>query len=167
MAAFTEHRIHQIFEVSILLKGAHAVLECLAGVALALISTDTIVGWITWLTQDEFNEDPNDTVARLLLNMAQNFSVSTKNFYIFYLVSHGIVKLFLVAGLLRSKAWAYPASLVALGPFIAYQLYRYTYTHSIGLVLLTVFDFFVIYLIWHEYQLIRQHLPTDPPGKTS
>src|SRR5437867_13301811 len=88
MAAFTEHRIHQIFEVSILLKGAHAVLECLAGVALALISTDTIVGWITWLTQDEFNEDPNDTVARLLLNMAQNFSVSTKNFYIFYLVSH-------------------------------------------------------------------------------
>ena len=167
MAAFTEHRIHQIFEVSILLKGAHAVLECLAGVALALISTDTIVGWITWLTQDEFNEDPNDTVARLLLNMAQNFSVSTKNFYIFYLVSHGIVKLFLVGGLLRSKVWAYPASLVVLGLFIAYQLYRYTYTHSIGLVLLTVFDFFVMYLIWHEYQLIRHHLPTDPPAKTS
>ena len=167
MAAFTEHRIHQIFEVSILLKGAHAVLECLGGVALALISTDTIVSWITWLTQDEFIDDPNDFVATLLLNMAQGFSVSTKNFYVFYLLSHGIVKLFLVAGLLRNKIWAYPASLVVLGLFIAYQAYRYTYTHSIGLVLLTIFDFIVMYLIWHEYQLIRHHLPTDPPAKTS
>src|SRR6476469_1064644 len=147
MAALTEHRIHQIFEVGILLKGAHAVLECLAGVALALVSTDTIVGWITWLTQDEFNEDPNDIVATLLLNMAQSFSVSTKNFYVFYLLSHGVVKLFLVAGLLRNRIWAYPASLGVLGLFIAYQVYRYTYTHSIGLVLLTVFDFVVMYLI--------------------
>lgn len=166
MAALTEHRIHQIFEVSILLKGANAVLECVGGVALALISTHTIVSWITWITQDEFTQDPNDFVATHLLNMAQSFSVSTKNFYVFYLLSHGIVKLLLVAGLLRNKFWAYPASLVVLGVFIAYQVYRYTFTHSIGLVLLTVFDLFVMYLIWHEYQLIRHHLPTDPPPKT-
>ena len=166
MAAVTEHRIHQIFEVSILLKGANAVLECVAGVALALIGTHAIVGWITWITQDEFTEDPNDFVATHLLNMAQSFSVSTKNFYVFYLLSHGIVKLLLVAGLLRNKIWAYPASLVVLGVFIAYQVYRYTFTHSIGLVLLTVFDLFVMYLIWHEYRLIRRHLPTDPPPKT-
>ena len=51
-----ERHIHQIFEVSILLKGAHALLECIAGVALALVSPRTIVSWITWLTQDEFIE---------------------------------------------------------------------------------------------------------------
>jgi hypothetical protein len=33
-----EHRIHQIFKLSVLLKGAHAVLECVGGVAPALIS---------------------------------------------------------------------------------------------------------------------------------
>ena len=166
MAALSEHRIHQIFEVSILLKGAHAVLECLGGIAFARISTDTIVSWITWFTQDEFTEDPSDFVATHLLNLAQGFSVSTKNFYVFYLLSHGIVKLFLVAGLLRNKIWAYPASLAVLGVFVAYQVYRYTYTHSIGLVVLTVFDFFVMYLIWHEYQLIRRHLPIDPPPQS-
>ena len=162
MAALTEHRIHQIFEVSILLKGAHALLECIGGVALALVSPRTIVSWITWLTQDEFIEDPQDFVATHLLNMAQGFSVSTKNFYVFYLLSHGVVKLFLVAGLLKNKVWAYPASLVVLAVFIAYQIYRFTYTQSPGLVLLTIFDLLVMYLIWHEYQLVRRHLPVDP-----
>ena len=32
----------------------------------------------------------------------------------------------------------------------------------IGLVVLTVFDLFVMFLTWHEYQLICDHLPTDP-----
>ena len=77
-----------------------------------------------------------------------------KSFATFYLLSHGIVKLFLVAGLLRNKAWAYPASLAVLGLFIAYQLYRLTFAFSIALVLLTVFDFVVIWLIWHEYRLV-------------
>src|SRR4029434_4573063 len=87
MAALTEHRIHQIFEVSILLKGAHALLECIGGVALAFVSLRTIVSWITCLTQDELIYDPQDFVATHLLNMAQGFSVSTKNFYVFYLLS--------------------------------------------------------------------------------
>ena len=34
-----EQRIHRIFEVSVLLKGAHAVVECIGGIALALVST--------------------------------------------------------------------------------------------------------------------------------
>ena len=162
MAAITEHRIHQIFTFSVLLKGAHALLECALGIALALVSTSSIVNLITWLTQDEFVQDPNDFVATHLLHAAQDFSVTTKNFYVFYLLSHGVVKLVLVAALLRNKFWAYPASLVVLALFIAYQVYRFTYTHSIGLVALTVFDAFVMYLIWHEYQLIRHHLPTNP-----
>jgi uncharacterized membrane protein len=67
----------------------------------------------------------------------------------------------LVIGLLMNRLWAYPASLAVLGLFIAYQLYRYSYTHGFGLIVLTVFDIFVIGLIWHEYRLIRRHLPTE------
>lgn len=55
-----EQRIHRIFEVSVLLKGAHAVIECIGGLALALVSTTSIVGWVNRLTQDELIEDPND-----------------------------------------------------------------------------------------------------------
>ena len=153
-----EQRIHQIFEVSVLLKGAHALIECLGGIALAFISTHTIADLANGLTQDELIEDPHDLVATHLLAWAQNFSVGTKTFYAFYLLSHGAVKIFLVVGLLRGKLWSYPASLIVLGLFIVYQLYRFSYTHGAGLVVFTVFDVFVMGLIWHEYRLVRRHL---------
>lgn len=152
-----EHRIHQVFQISVLLKGAHALIECIGGLMLALISTDTIVSLVRQLTQEELIEDPHDFLAGHLLALASNFSVSTQHFYAFYLLSHGLVKLALVAGLLANKLWAYPASLVALSLFIVYQLYRFSYTHSAGLIVLTVFDLFVMVLIWHEYRLVRRH----------
>jgi uncharacterized membrane protein len=120
------------------------------------------VGWVNKLTQDELIEDPNDFIATHLLSMAQEFSVDTKNFYAFYLLSHGIVKLALVVGLLRNKLWSYPASLVVLELFIIYQIYRFYYTQSVGLVVLTVFDVFVMVLIWHEYRLMRLHHSVSP-----
>jgi uncharacterized membrane protein len=156
-----EKSIHRIFEISVLLKGAHALIECLGGVALTLASSNYIGGLVNSLTQDELLEDPNDFLASHLLRFAQEFTVSAQHFYAFYLLSHGVVKLVLVVGLLRNNRWAYPASLVALSFFILYQLYRYSYTHGVGLILLTIFDVFVMWLIWHEYQLVRRHLPLE------
>jgi uncharacterized membrane protein len=148
-----EQKIHRIFEISVLLKGAHALLEIVGGIALYLISTDTVANLVKLLTQEELIEDPNDYVATHLLSMAQHFSVESKSFYAFYLLSHGLIKLLLVVGLLRERMWSYPASLVALGAFIVYQLYRFSYTHSPGLIALTIFDLFVIWLVWHEWRL--------------
>ena len=153
-----DRRIHKIFEISVLLKGAHALIECIGGLALYLVSTATINSWVNFLTQEELIQDPGDFIATRLHEFAQSFSVSTKAFYAFYLLSHGLIKLALVLGLLRGKLWSYPASLAVLALFIAYQLYRYSYTHSFGLIVLTIFDTFVIALIWHEYKLIRHHL---------
>ena len=157
----SEKRIHQIFEISILLKGAHALIECAGGVALALVSTGSVKGLVNSLTQDELVEDPHDFLASHLLAYAQDWTVGAQHFYAFYLLSHGVVKLALVIGLLRNRLWAYPASLVALVFFIAYQLYRYTYTHGVGLIVLTVFDIAIMWLIWHEYRLARRHLPFE------
>lgn len=153
-----EHRIHQMFQVGVLLKGAHALIECAGGIALALVSTSTIAHLVDAITQDELIEDPKDFVATHLLTWVQHFSVATKHFYAFYLLSHGLVKLLLVIGLLKNKLWAYPASLIALGLFVLYQLYRFSYTHGAGLIVLTVFDLLVMSLIWHEYRLVRRHL---------
>jgi len=153
-----ERRIHHIFEISILLKGAHALIECIGGLVLAFVSTSAITSLVNALTQEELIEDPNDFVAAHLLSLAQNFTVSTQRFYAFYLLSHGVIKVFLVIGLLRNKLWAYPVSLVVLGLFIIYQLYRFSYTHGFGLILLTVFDVILMGLIWHEYRLVRRHL---------
>ena len=73
----------------------------------------------------------------------------------------GRVKSGLVTGLLMRKLWAYPTTIVVLGLFIVYQLYRYTQTHGLGLLLLTALDVVVVGLTWHEYGLMRRHLPVD------
>lgn len=51
-----ERRIHQIFEISILLKGAHALIECIGGVVPYLVSTDVIVRLVNRVTQEELIE---------------------------------------------------------------------------------------------------------------
>ena len=155
-----EKRIHQVFVASVLFKGVHAFVEIVGGLSLYLISTATIVGTINSWSYDELIEDKNDWVANHLLEFAQHFSVAEHNFYAFYLLSHGIIKSILVIGLLREKLWAYPASFAVFGAFIAYQLYRYSFTHDFGLILLSIFDLFLIYLAVHEYRLLRKHLPT-------
>jgi uncharacterized membrane protein len=154
-----ERRIHQIFEVSVLLKGTHALIECIGGLALAFISSGTISTLVNTLTQEELIEDPDDFVAMHLRVLAQNLSVSSRHFYAFYLLSHGSVKIFLVIGLLKNKLWSYPASLAVMSLFIVYQFYRFFYTRSLGLIVLTVFDLIVMVLIWHEYRLLRRHSP--------
>ncbi len=141
-----EKRIHQIFVVSVLFKGAHALIEIVGGLTLYLFSSETIGRWI-----DEV--DPNEVIARY-------FPMTEQHFFAFYLLSHGMVKSVLVWGLLKEKLWAYPASFVVFSAFIAYQLYRYSYTHELSLIVLSIFDVFVIALAVHEYRLLRKHLPT-------
>ena len=153
-----ERRIHRIFQIGVILKGLHALIECASGLVLFFVSTATILHWVRLLTQQELTEDPRDFVATHLLAAAQHLSVGTETFYAVYLLGHGLIKVLLVAGLLKEKLWAYPASLVALGGFIAYQLYRYSYTHSVGLLVLTVFDVVVIVLVWHEWRILKAHV---------
>jgi uncharacterized membrane protein len=150
--------LDRFYYTSIWLKGVHAALEIVGGVALYLTSPAFILHVVALITQDEIAQDPSVYVANTLLSAAQRISVRGEHFAALYLLSHGVVKIFLVFGLLRNRRWAYPASLVVFGAFIVYQIYRFTLTHGIGLVALTVFDLVVMWLIWREYRL-REFTP--------
>jgi uncharacterized membrane protein len=62
-----ERHIHRVFQVSVILKGAHALIECIGGLALALASRAGISALVNQLTQEELIEDPRDFVATHLL----------------------------------------------------------------------------------------------------
>jgi uncharacterized membrane protein len=49
------------------IKGVHALIECIGGLALAVVSTGAIAALVNTLTQEELIEDPNDFVAMHLL----------------------------------------------------------------------------------------------------
>lgn len=156
-----EKRIHQLFEISVLLKGVHATMEFLGGLVLGLTDNRWIRDIVAQATQSELIEDKRDFIANHLAAWAQGFSIEAQHFYSWYLLSHGAVKLALVAGLLLRKLWAYPTTILVLSLFIMYQLYRYTQTHGVGLLLLTALDIIVVGLTSHEYALMRRHLPVD------
>ena len=155
-----EKSIHTVFKASVLIKGVNALLEIIGGIAVALARADEVAAWVARMAQSYLVDGTHGYVARHVIDWAQSVSIQTQHFIAFYLLSHGFIKLVIVVGLFKEQRWAYPVSLVAFTGFIFYQLYRYSYTHGIGLLVLTAFDLFLITLVWHEYKLIRHHLPT-------
>ena len=153
---FEEENIHRLFEVSLVLKGLFALSEIAGGVVAYFISRRFLLGIVTAITQDELTEDSRDLVANYLLHQAQGFSVTAQHFTAFFLLSHGLVKLWLIVGLLRERLWYYPTAIVVFALFIGYQSYRFSFTHSLVLALITALDVVVIGLTWHEYRYLRR-----------
>jgi uncharacterized membrane protein len=151
-----EKNVRRAFEVGLVLKGIFAVLEIIGGVLVYFVTQQFLLNLILAVTKHELIEDPGDVVTRYLIQFAQEFSVSSRLFTSFYLLSHGILKLFLIVGLMQRKLSYYPAAIFIFTLFIVYQLYRFSFTHSIWLLLLTLLDLIVIWLTWHEYEFIHQ-----------
>ena len=151
-----EENIRLAFRVSLFIKGVFALLEIAGGVLAYFISQEFLVSVITAITQDELIEDPNDFVANHLLHLAKQFSISTQYFTAFYLLSHGVIKLFLIYGLLRERLRYYPLAMIVFALFIMYQLYRFSFTHSGWLLVITILDMVVIWLTWREYKYLRR-----------
>jgi uncharacterized membrane protein len=150
-----EKNIHFAFEVSLILKGAFAVAEIVTGIGVYFVTQQFVFRVVERITRAELLEDPRDAVANYLFQSAQNFSVSTRNFTALYLLSHGVIKLWLIIGLLRTRLSYYPVAMAVFGLFIVYQLYRFSATHSPWLLLITAVDVVVIGLTWHEYRYLR------------
>ncbi len=147
--------LHKSFEIGILLKAIDGVLEIIGGILLIFLNPSRLSKLVIWLTQRELSEDPRDVVANFLLRLSSKFTVSVEYFGVFYLVSHGIVKLVLIIFLWKRKPWAYPLTIVSLILFIIYQIYRYTLQPSIGLIILTIFDIVMIILTFIEYKRVK------------
>ena len=155
----TQKNLHELFEFSILIKGISAVVETLGGILLFFVTPASINKFISLFSLDELSDDPSDVFAQFLVHFAHTLSIGSTTFAALYLLSHGIVKLILVVCLFLKKTWAYPASIVVLLIFIAYQVYQYILTPSLLLVALTLVDFVVIALIYNEYRNVLKTLP--------
>ncbi|MEO7146967.1 MAG: DUF2127 domain-containing protein [Terrimesophilobacter sp.] len=147
--------LDRTFSVSLILKGLDGVLELVGGVLLLLVSPQQIGDIARFVTQHELGEDPNDVIANALLHLTTSLSLSASLFGAVYLLLHGLVKIVLVVAVLRDKLWAYPWMIAFLLVFIAYQSYQIIVAFSWPLVLLTLFDIFIVWLTWREYGIHR------------
>lgn len=136
-----------------LLKAADGVLEIIGAALLAAIGSH-LSQFAVALTQHELSQDPRDFFANHILQAAHR--TNSVKFGVIYLLAHGLVKIWLVAEVWRRKLWAYLALIVFTIGFMIYQVYRFSFTHSVTLVLLTLFDALIVYLTYKEYRRLAQ-----------
>lgn len=151
-----EKTTHALFQLSLLCKAVFAVAEILAGIGAFFVTQQFVFTLVDRVTSVELFQHQHDAIANYLYASAQHFSLSTRNFTAVYLLSHGVVKLWLIVGLLREKHWYYPLAIAVFGLFVVYQLYRFNLSHSPWLIVITVIDVLVIALTWHEYRYVRR-----------
>lgn len=140
------------FKIGLYFKGFDGLLETLGGIMLLIVNPEQVNHLVRWLTQGELSTDPNDFIAHHILKTAHELTGASLIFGAAYLLSHGVVKLILVAEVLRNHLWAYKALIGVTALFVVYQIYRITGKFSMSMLLLTIFDLVIIYLTTVEYR---------------
>lgn len=151
-----EQNTYRYFLLSIGLKGVISAAEIVAGILVLIIPPHTMHWLIALFTTGPMSFATPESIA-VYLDHAVLLVTGATIFVSAYLLSRGIIKLFLIVALIKNKLWAYPISLVVLGLFMLYQCYQIVTTHSIEIILITLFDLVVVYFIWKEYQIVRHH----------
>lgn len=156
MSRLATHRkvniFHLSFEIALLLKALDALFETIGGILLIFLNPSMVTKFVEKLTSAELAEDPKDAIANVLIHLSESFSISSQHFGVYFLISHGVLKLVLVYLLWRKKIWAYPAAVILLLLFILYQIYKFILTGSVVMILLTILDVIIIILIIIEYR---------------
>ena len=158
--------LDKVFEGSLLLKGASALLETTGAALLIFVPSQAAINFVGAVTQRELFEDPNDIISGALIHATNSLWSSSHIFAILFLLTHAAIKFVIVIGLLKNLRWAYPFSFIALSLIILYQCYDLIIHFSVGMLLLTLFDIFIIWLIWREYKK-RLSISTESTRHTS
>jgi uncharacterized membrane protein len=141
-----------------LAKAVDGALQSGAGLALLLLSPAALNAVILFLVRAELREDPRQLLAHGFLRAGQGV-MRVQIFAGLLLVSHGLIKLVLVAAVARHRRWAYPVAVVVFGGFAVYQSYRIAVRPSAFLWVVTILDVVVIALIAHEYTTLGPRQP--------
>ena len=157
MATGNRSFLHESFEVGIALKGFDGLLEFLGGAIILLMKPSQMNDLVRKVCEHLLARAPHSAVAIHVFNASQNITNSSIKFAALYLLSHGLVKALLVICLWMNKLWAYPLTIAVFSAFAAYQVFRFTHTHSWTLPVLTVFDVLIILLTWNEYRHQREN----------
>jgi len=139
------------FRAGIAVKAFDGVMETIGGVILWFIKPAEMSRALHFLFQHELSESRHDFIANHVLHLSAQLAGSQPVFASLFLLSHGVVKVLLAIALWMDDLWAYPLAIFVFGGFTVYQVYRYTHTHSVGLLVLTVLDVAIVWLTWAEY----------------
>jgi len=147
---------HTVFVTSIIFKGLNGALEIAGGLMALFVSQGTVMSIVSLLVKNELLEDPSDIIANVLVHTVGTYTPTAQLFVALYLLTHGILKVFLVYNLFRHKTWAYPLAMAVFGIFALSQTIVYIKSPGAGLLFLTLLDVIIIALTYMEYRNIKK-----------
>jgi uncharacterized membrane protein len=148
--------LYRLFKATIFIKGFDGVLDLIASAVLFFSTSETISKIIPFLFREELLEDKNDIVANFLLNASQAFVADTQLFVVVYLTIHGLIKIGLALAFNSKNYRAYKIAEIILTILIGYQIYRFSHTFSIVLLLVTITDILTVILVNIESKKLKQ-----------
>ncbi len=150
---------HRLFEIGVVVKGIHGLLDLASALALYIVSGAMIYHAFTNLIFDELSEDPNDFLANFLL-IHTHVTTQGKDFAVLYLFVSGVINIIIAVGLFLHRKRMFPIAKATLAVFIVYQIHLFLKTHSPWLILFIIYDTCVLALIYFEY---RRRWPKESP----
>jgi len=147
--------LDKAYELGSIIKGIDGVLELIGGLLVLTISPHTINGITQFLTQDALQENPHNFIATHIAKAGHHLAAGHNLFAAAFLLTHGLVKVVLVACLLLNKLWAYPWALGVLTLFLIYQVYLLITQPGLGIAFLSILDVIIIWLIYREWQQVQ------------
>jgi uncharacterized membrane protein len=158
--------IDRAFRVSLFIKAIDGTLQLIGGTLLLIIPHATLVSWLDKLSTQVMPDNNETLIAQLLHTASQHYSVRAEIFLSLYMLSHGVIKLGLVYGLLREKLWVFPLAFVAFAGLILIELDRILIHHYWGVIILLSFDTFVLTMVILEYRRLKAGLVHPPSSET-
>jgi uncharacterized membrane protein len=141
-----------VFLVGFGCKAIDGLVELVIGLPLLVLRPAQVDAVARLATATELREDPTDLLAHLIRHSVTNLSAETSVIAAVYLIVHGLVKLGIVAAILRGSRRLYPWAIAALGAFVIWQASEFVQHPSVGLALLTLFDVVIVALTIREWR---------------
>lgn len=148
------------YKIGVGIKGVDGLVELLAGILL-LISPHSPHHLLTNAAREaaEHSQSIFQLMTRQLVHLDAQLTGHVIGFVILFLIIHGVVKLGLVYALFRKIQWLYPYALGVLLVLLGIQIAPlFRHPTDLFLWLFTLLDVAIVYLVWGEYQDLKDEM---------
>jgi uncharacterized membrane protein len=102
------------------------------------------------LIRHELREDPQDRISRFIDHALSHNGLAITYFVAAHFLFWGAMDILLSYAMIRHRLWAFMVSIYLITAFLAYEVYRFSHTHSRILFAFILMDIFFVYLISRE-----------------
>ena len=141
------HAPERLYRIGLWIKGLNGVLELLGGAAMLFVPARVFDHIVSVLSRHHLGHDTRDRFFALLGRGIQHLGGDDRTFVVFYLLSHGVVKVVIATLLLRDVRSAYPYGIALYGLLIVYEIYRFLMRPGVLISGVVVLDLAILTLI--------------------